>query len=301
MKTTKMVRSPHANNNLQGPLMHPTSPDLFAWVHTQRAHGCTTITMRQRADDGETLVCMWSLEGQSAEAVAASIDIRARDEGRYLRGPTLFVLYAFKDPAREHIDRKTLRIEGDTFPRSGETEPPSSSGVISMLMRHAEGATKIALGHTSNIIEQYKVMLAQAQRRIVELETELREKDTQREELVMLEHERAMSVHRAKLEEKRTDFVREKLDLIFPVLAGKVLGQGMGGPPPVINDEIMKQLMGSFTPEQMSKLGAVLTPDQQMVLGDLYLRYAQRTNDADVATAAKQAAGQPTANGMSPA
>jgi len=264
--------------------------DIGTWVHEQIARGCTLLTLRQRADEGELLVCNVPLPGSGANVVATTLYSRALSEGRFLRGPTLFVVYAFRDVAREHCDRKSFRVEGETFVRSGETEPPTLQGVNSMLMRHAEGATKIALGHTSHIIEQYKVLLGQAHRRIAELETTVRDAASMRESFVMLEHERAMSLHRAKLDEKRSDFLRDKLDLLLPVVAGKVLGHHGAAVPPVVTDEMLRQLLGSFSPDQFAKLQEILAPDQQAVIGDLYMRYAARSKDPHVAAAAHPAA-----------
>ncbi len=272
--------------------------DLVRWVHEQIARGCIQITLRQRADEGETMVCNLLLPGEGAQAIAATIQMRAMSEGRYLRGPTLFVLYAFRDIMREHCDRKTFRVEGESFSRSGETEPPTMAGVNSMLMRHADAATKIALGHTSHIIEQYKVLLSQRDRRISELENQLRDASAMRESFVMLEHERSLSMHRAKLDEKRSDFMREKLDLLLPVVASKVLGHTQMGVPPVVTDETMKQLLGSLTNEQFMKLQGILRPEQQTAVADLYVRYAQRSKDPDVAAAAGSANG--TSNGAAP-
>ncbi len=286
-------RSPSDRHGFDAQDDGPFVPDdLVQWVHEQIARGCSLLTLRQRADEGETLVCNAPLPGDGAQSVAASIHLRAAAEGRFLRGPTLFVLYAFKDIAREHCDRKSFRVEGETFSRSGETEPPTVSGINAMLMRHAEGATKIALGHTSHIIEQYKVLLQQRDRRITELETSLREASAMRESLVMLEHERALALHRAKDDEKRSDFMRDKLDLLIPVVAGKMLGAGGSPVPPIVNDEMLRQLLGSLSPDQLTKLQSILGPDQQAVVGDLYMRYAQRSRDPNVAAAAKREAAQ---------
>lgn len=270
--------------------------DLVRWVHEQIARGCLQITLRQRADEGEIMVCILPLAGDDdAQAIASTLYLRATGEGRYNRSPSLFVLYAFRDIMREHCDRKTFRVEGESFSRSGETEPPTATGLNAMLMRHSEAATKVALGHTSHIIEQYKVLLSQRDRRISELETQLRDASAMRESLVMLEHERAQAMHRAKMDEKRSDFMRDKLDLLLPVVAGKMLGTTQMGVPPVVTDETMKQLLGSLTPEQLVGLQGILRPEQQTVVADLYVRYAQRSKDPDVAAAANG-----TSNGAAP-
>jgi hypothetical protein len=282
--------------------------EVVRWVHEQIARGCVTITLRQRCDEGETLVCTVQLTGDvtMTQEIAASLFSRGLSEGRYLRGPTLFVMYAFKDVLREHCDRKSFRVEGENFARSGETEAPTLAGINSMLMRHTDAATKIALGHTSHIIEQYKGLLAQRDRRISELEAEVRAAAQLRESLILLEHERAASLHRMAEDSKRSDFMREKLDLMFPVLTSKLLGGAGLGANPVIGDEMLKQFLGSLNPDQINKLGSILSPEQGMLVGELYMKYAARSKDADVAASARAQsqrggeqgpAAQPHANG----
>ncbi len=280
----------------------PYAPeDIVQWVHEQITRGCARVELRQRADDGELLVCTIHLPGGGAHPIAAGLYSRSMSEGRYQRGPTLFFMYAYKDVSREHCDRKSFRVEGEAFTKTGETEPATLLGINSMLMRHTDAATKIALGHTSHIIEQYKVLLQQRDQRIAALETAMRDASAMRESLVMLDHERALALHRSREEEKRSDFMRDKLDMLIPVLAGKVLGNTSMGVPPVVNDAIMRQLLGSLTPEQLQKLTTILSDEQQAVVGDLYMRYAQQSKDPNVAAAARGQAGAqpPGSNGSS--
>ncbi len=275
--------------------MHEDRPyapeDIVQWVHEQITRSCAKVELRQRADEGELLICTINLPGGNAHAIAAGLYSRSMSEGRYLRGPTLFFMYAFKDGSREHCDRKSFRVEGEAFTKTGETEPATLLGINSMLMRHTDAATKIALGHTSHIIEQYKVLLQQRDQRIAALETAMREASAMRESLVMLDHERALALHRSREDEKRSDFMRDKLDMLIPVLAGKMLGTTSMGVPPIVTDAMLKKLLGSLTPEQMQKLTSILSYEQQAVVGDLYMRYAQQSKDPNVAAAANAQAG----------
>ncbi|RYG84536.1 hypothetical protein EON77_06475 [bacterium] len=270
---------------------YPVPRDVFAWVHKQIARGAAMIVLRQRADEGEMLIASWTLPGAGAEAVAIEIDQRAHSEGRFLRGPTLFLLYAFLESGREHVDRKSLRIEGETFRASGETEPPNMHGITSMLMRHAEGATKIALGHTSHIIEQYKAMLAGANRRVADLETELGESARLRQSLITAEHERQLEEHRLRQEDKRNEFMMGQLKLLMPAVAKRFFGTGVGGAE--ATDALISQFMSSLKPEQLSQIASVLTPAQQTVLGEMYIHHAQRSENASAAAAASAPNGQP--------
>jgi hypothetical protein len=279
------------------------SADLVAWVRTQIASGCVYIVMRQRADEGECIVASWSLPGEGPVAVAAAIEREAHTEGQHLRGPTLFVLYASKDvSSREFVARRTICIEGSAYPRVGETEPANIAGVTGMLMRHADGATKIALQHTSNIIEQYKVLLMVAHQRIADLEAALQESAAMRESLATLSHERELALHRAKIEDKRTDFIKEQLELIIPTGISRLLGPGKDGMP-AMTEQIIRQFMGSLKQEQLGAVMAALSPEQQLVIGDLYMRFAAQSKDAAVANAAKEAGATTngTSNGAPPA
>ncbi len=268
---------------------HALPKDMLDWVKRHQDLGCSTIVMRQRVDSGTDIVGTWDLIGADARLVTASIDDTAHAEGRYLRGPTLFLLYAQMPDTRDFIARMTILIEGKTFSSSGETEAPNEEGIISMFMRHTDASMKVSLGHTGTIIEQYKGLLADARHRIEDLEGEIRKFAHDRDLLKFNVHEREMDVVKAKDDSKNSEFVREQMGLLVPVLANGFLKTKLGGRSLAVTDESLSRLMSSFTEAQMMSLSTTLTAEQMMTVSDLYLAYGTRSKDPDVAQAAAAA------------
>jgi hypothetical protein len=264
--------------------------DILEWVEEQLAFGCSAIVMRQRADSSSDVVRTWDLVGADARVVTASIDDTAHSEGRYMRGPTLFVLYSQLPNSRDYVARKTLRIEGQMFSASGETEPPNENGIVSMLMRHTDASIQISLGHTSHIIEQYKGMLGASQRRVLDLEKDIAKFAADREALRLHEHEHALDVVKAQDSAKNGEFVREQVGLIVPVIANRFLKANVGARSPAVTDEALSRLMGSFSDDQLAGLSTVLSSQQMIAVMDLYMAYAARSKDGAVAEQAKFAA-----------
>ena len=263
----------------------PNLPGIQRWTRGVVAQKCARVQLNVFADGREVLVRTWDLLGLDPEQVAEEIDGRASDEGRTMRGPALFALYAYNG-GPTHVDRKQFRIEGESFPRTGETEPPDASGIIGMLMRHSEAATKIALGHTTHIIQQYQGMLAQSSGRVSELEDALQGYAQLQQKIATNEHEYRLVEAELAMKSKRQEQIFEKGSVLVPVLMEFLLGKQVKSP--VISDEQMKELMQSLTPEQLSALATILRPEQAISMMSLYTKYAESAADAQVAAEARK-------------
>lgn len=300
MKESKMARSSRPDTDPDDDLDIPVAADLLEWVQNQMKRGCAAIAMKQRLEHGEEIVDTWELLGADPRRLSMAIENAAHSEGRYLRGPTTFALYASLAHSRDHVARKTIRVEGDTSKGSSESEPANSAGLISMCMRHTDASIKYALGHTSHIVEQYKGMMERTQRRVIDLEISLSKSAELRERLRNEEHEHAIAVLEAQSDAKNNDFLREQVNMLIPVVADKFLNAKVGRSP-VVTDAALGRFLGSLSPEQMTSISSVLTPEQSIAIGHLYMEYAKRSNPEDAAEVEKQhdeANGAPT-NGTS--
>ena len=84
----------------------PEQVDMANWVREQIREGCARIVLRQRVHDVEQLVREWALEPSTdPDALAEEIRIKASDEGRQLRGPTLYGIFAHRLGSNSHFDR----------------------------------------------------------------------------------------------------------------------------------------------------------------------------------------------------
>ena len=92
-----------------------------------------------------------------------------------------------------------------------------------------------------------------------------------------LQHERDLQLLHEKRREKGSDFIRQKLDLIAPVILSKLLSTGVGkGQGTVMGEELLRQFLKSLRPEQVRAIVASLGPDQVVTMVELYERYNDR-------------------------
>lgn len=287
MKESKMARSSRTEADTDEDLDIPVAADLLEWVQNQMKRGCAAIAMKQRLEHGEEIIDTWELLGADPRRLAMAIETAAHSEGRYLRGPTTFALYASLAHSRDHVARKTIRVEGDTSKGSSESEPANSAGLVSMCMRHTDASIKYALGHTSHIVEQYKGMIDKTQRRVIDLEISLSKSAEMRERLRNEEHEHSIAVLEAQSDAKNNDFMREQVNMLIPVIADKFLNAKIGRSP-VVTDAALGRFLGSLSPEQVATISSVLNAEQSIAMSHLYMEYAKRSNPEDTAEVEKQ-------------
>jgi len=264
-------------------LLKEGSVHLAKWLRAQQEDDCTHVILRQRTAETDQQVREWNLAAaEDLDALAAEIETRAQEDGQHFRGPTLYGLFAYREVGKAHVERTFLRVEGQGGRESffQETEAPDGRGITSQLMRHNEVATRIALGQTSEIMEFYKRALEQRDRRIEDLENRHFKMLELYEKLQSMQHERDLEVVREQRADERTKFLKEKLDMLAPVLMNKLLGKE-GATAPALGEELMRQFLKSLAPNQIDALMGMLRPEQAAVIGEVYEAYAKREMERD--------------------
>ena len=259
-------------------LLKEGSVHLAKWLRAQQEDDCTHVILRQRTAETDQQVREWNLAAaEDLDALAAEIETRAQEDGQHFRGPTLYGLFAYREVGKAHVERTFLRVEGQGGRESffQETEAPDGRGITSQLMRHNEVATRIALGQTSEIMEFYKRALEQRDRRIEDLENRHFKMLELYEKLQSMQHERDLEVVREQRADERTKFLKEKLDMLAPVLMNKLLGKE-GATAPALGEELMRQFLKSLAPNQIDALMGMLRPEQAAVIGEVYDAYVKR-------------------------
>ena len=94
----------------------PEHIEVSDWLRMQVRDGCSRIVLRQRVQEVEQHVREWPLTADTdLAALAEEIRAKMNDEGRQLRGPTLFALFSFRpDSGGMHIDRLLRRNRGNS-------------------------------------------------------------------------------------------------------------------------------------------------------------------------------------------
>ena len=278
----------------------PEHIEVGDWLRMQLRDECTRIVLRQRVGEIEQHVREWPM-APDTDLVALAEEIRSKmnDEGRQLRGPTLFALFSFRGDRQIHVDRMLRRVEGSAGAGNalfGETEQADSRGIVAMMMRHSEASARIALGQTLEIVEHYKSIGKERGDRVAALEEQQAENIKLFERLMSLQHERDMEKLRESRKDEGRAFVRQKIDLIAPVILSKVLSAGMPkGQGTVMGEELLRQFLKSLQPAQVQAIIGALGPEQIVGMVELYERYSDGEDSAKKAPAPGEA--KPPAEG----
>ena len=251
------------------------APELGAlaqWVERQMTDGATRLHLRQKGPDGgEQLVREIPLANESPSALADMIQRRAQDEGRHFRGRSVYAVLAFRE--NDYLDRYFFDVEGAEPVAFGTQNDATLSGVTSQLMRHNEANARLAIGQTLDVISHYKVLLIAREKRIEELEAKYWKVVELYERLTSLQHERELEVKRLEQSDKRQDFLREKLDMLAPVIMAKIVPGANKG---ALGEELVRQFLKSLSPEQMQNIVGALSPEQAAVINEVYVAYGER-------------------------
>ena len=252
----------------------PELSDLAQWLERQLADSATRLVLRQKSEEGgEQLVRDFPAGGApSPAALAEAIYRRAHEDGRHFRGRSLYGVFSYRD--RDYLDRFFFVVQGDEDHSSFGSRDANLTGVTSQLMRHNEANARLAIGQTLDVIGHYKALLAAREKRIEELEAKYFKVTELYERLTSMQHERDLEVMRIQQQDKRQDFLKEKLDMLAPVIVAKMVPGASKGS--ALGEELIRQFLKSLSPKQMESIVGSLSPEQAAVINEVYVAYGER-------------------------
>jgi hypothetical protein len=266
--------------------------ELVTWLDAVTKKKAVRIELRHKSSEGR--VREWRVdEGTDARELALDVTRGVESDGRAMRGSPLYALLAYREGAGPYFERLflTALARADRL-ADDDGASVTAADLVEQSMRHTEASARLAIGHSNEIVRHYQRMLEMAHQRIGELEKRLSRSADLYEALTTSQHERDLEVMRAKVDEKKQDFFREKLDLLLPIAMNKLLGQGGKGGKPVLGEEMIRQLLKSLRQDQFDRIMGALEPEQIALMGEIYQGYGER----EMAKEAKKANG--AANGV---
>jgi len=190
----------------------------------------------------------------------------ASEDAEAFHGPQKYVALAFVQNQRAP-SRVIFRVDGQPWEQSDDfegSEPPNSKGLTSQLMRHTEGAVRLAL---------------MSSRQMTEMMARNLERQAQREESFMEKHLKVLELHESLLHKgHERDIEREdkasmrqiKMGIasqgmqLLPSLIAKFMPGGSGALP------LLTNLVGSLSEDQIGTIMANLNDSQRGQFLEVY-------------------------------
>ena len=167
---------------------------------------------------------------------------------------------------------------GDDSESDLDSEPPTSRGLVAMLMRHCEAMARVTSAGTGHIIQ----MQARTIQQLSEMNQHTQAKHLEYVEAIeglkSQQHERDLQTAQAAFKQESIREVTNKALLLLPAIANKIIapkGQKLLTEKTTTAEQMVMSLMSTIKPEQFEKLQTALTPEQTMTLVQLY-EYMQR-------------------------
>jgi hypothetical protein len=215
-----------------------------------------------------------SVDEGDAEMLAQKIYTIAEDDANRIGGNQKYACYAFAK-SKNSLSRFVFRIDGEEEETENEivSEPPNKIGIVSQMMRHTEASMKTSVGATMQIIAMQNRTISEQQETIRQLQAKVMDGFVATERL----HSEAKM---RELEEKKLDFeitnkqaIMDKVGILIPTVVNRIAGRNLLPEKSTPEKEILRSLMESLRPDQMSQLQTVLDGQQMMVILSMYDKF----------------------------
>ena len=284
------------------------------WIEDVRGQKAKRLELHSKLDAG--LIRTWRLgdnDGEDTATIAGQIYRRAEREGQGV--PVVratFILFAFLDEGAVHCDRTTIIVDGSNAKgKSGEgveEYDSSQTGLLTQLMRTNLDQTRLILNSQESRHVHAEQLIDRLQKDNVQLQSERIKVWSLLEQVQTMHLEREQLRNAMRLEEKRDEFIFEKLSMMLPVALNRVMGGGPGKGTPFFGEEMTRQLLGSLTPEQTDAMlknqPLQLSESQLALIAELTLAYAEKEKQRERRKinvhATKVEDGASTTNGKEP-
>jgi hypothetical protein len=263
--------------------------EVAEWVAEVLGQRVPLLELRGRILDKR--VRTWTLAANGhPEAIAQEIVLAAsRDAKAQHAADVAYVVLAFRSDPPQHADDfvnslvvempgKGARKPGD----AGAIEAPTLAGVISQQMRQTDNLHRMVL---ANLETRDAAMLRQIEilQGKLDVQEQRRDKEAaERMSLVTLAEDLARDSltreerrRRLAMEEKRQDWLSERLDSLIPILMNRAMGGGPGKGANIMGQHLLMRFFSTLSSEQIDRMldQIGLTDDQRSLVAELYLSY----------------------------
>lgn len=252
-------------------------------------HDVARIELRQQTVQGDRPVSRWNVdEGADVGGIAARVMIAAHRDSQAFRGDVLYAacLVRASDKLGGYSASFPFRLRGLPVepPRPagyapgygplGESEPATDAGMTAQLMRHNEAYARMMLSLSAERASEHRRELERRDLRTERLERIVEQLYEARETLLDRSADRQLEQLKAANAEERKNMIAGRAAKLLPVVANRLLSGFLskGTPKAFLGRELLQNLFGTITPEQMQKLfeAQILDPSQIALLIELH-------------------------------
>jgi hypothetical protein len=218
------------------------------------------------------------LVGEIDMIVNKIVDSAQRNANDYASGVQKYALYAYYTDDQQYVPYKIFRLAAEDESGQGDlspSEPPTTAGITSQLMRHNE-----AVFRTSTMTTSYQFSIFE---KLLNRMSEKEERsDQQRMDMVLLMQETINEAHTRRLNERKEEMrmalqegIFEQLKVVMPIIANRIAGKQIF-PEEDKSFLLMATFLENLKPEQQAFLRDSLDPPQIAILGEILAEYEKK-------------------------
>lgn len=166
--------------------------------------------------------------------------------------------------------RCVFRVEGSSVDEEDEQgHAPTKQGLLGQLMRHTQELTKYNTQATGAMLTSMSRALESASQANEKLLNEKFGNLQVMEDMISQQHDRNLSTMKAEHHQTMMTDLYQKIALIAPHAINKMVGQKVLPEAASTESIMVRNLVESFSPDQLVQIQSVLKPEQMVVFGEI--------------------------------
>lgn len=213
------------------------------------------------------------VEPDDIEEICSEVIQASVLDAEALGGLQKYFITATFENLGDPINRYAFRINGsgaednvDTY----DSEPANQKGLMSQLMRHSEASHRISVASTGHVITMQNKIISRQAEQLEAMQSKHIELIETLEELKSERHSRDLDAAESMRKQEAYRDITQKILLLLPIVANKFTGQKLLPEKTTSGEQMMKSFMDSIKPDQFEKVRDLLSPEQQMILFQMY-------------------------------
>jgi len=211
------------------------------------------------------------------DGLTDEIEAKAHDDAEAMGGHHRYVVYAYYKGQNKPLGRCVFSVdagsdEDDESNSLSGTEPATTKGLMAQMMRHNEAMMRSTVMVSQSLMNTMRAAMEQAQSHNEKLMADKMQTFDLIEQLQSRRQERELAARQAEFSEKIKEEAFQKMMLLAPSVANRIMGKKMLPEPTTPMEETLKGLAASFTQEQMEQLAnsGLLKPEQLIAVLNLF-------------------------------